>query len=182
MLTKNQQAPGIIASTINNQPIDLTWLRGKKVLIKFHRFSGCPVAQCQLSEFIERQDELNVAGIETIIFMHSSASKIQSNFHEVTGLHLISDKKKVFYEQFQSEFSWKGLFSLSTWSSTFSSIFQGYFPHFNKFEGGITGKPSDFLLDEHGKIVELNYGSHFGDSWNVSDVFTKLQLNPLSEK
>lgn len=179
MLTKNIPAPGILANSISNQPIDLATLRGKKVHIKFHRFSGCPVSQCQINEFIERQNELNAAGIETIIFMHSSVSKIQSNFREVPGLHIIADKKKFFYERFQSEFSWKGLFSMSSWRATFSSIFQGYFPHFNKFEGGITGKPSDFLLDEQGRIMELNYGNHFGDSWSVSDLLNKLQLSSI---
>lgn len=147
------------------------------MLIKFHRFSGCPVAQSQIREFIERQKELNTAGIETIIFMHSSTHKIQSNFTETGGLHIIPDPQKTFYQLFGSQFSWKALLSFNSWRFTFASVFQGYFPHFNKFEGGITGIPSDFLLDEQSRIVELNYGKHFGDSWTVSDVLSKSQLN-----
>lgn len=50
------------------------------------------------------------------------------------------------------------------------SILKGSFPQFDKFEGGITGVPSDFLLDENGHIKELNYGRHLGDSWSVSEV------------
>ena len=53
MLTKNLPAPEINADSINGQRIDLYRLRGKKVLIKFHRFSGCPIAQCQIHEFID---------------------------------------------------------------------------------------------------------------------------------
>jgi peroxiredoxin len=177
MLTKNQLAPRLSTQTINGENVDLSGYRGKKVLIKFHRFSGCPVARFQVNEFIGRQKELNIAGIETIIFLHSSVNKVQSNFKEVPGLHIIADKQKIFYQLFQSEFSWKALFLIDSWRSTFTSVFQGYFPHFNKFEGGITGIPSDFLVDEQGKIVDLNYGKHFGDTWSVSEVLNKLQLN-----
>ena len=177
MLTRNHQAPEIVASTINGQQIELSGFNEKKVLVKFHRFSGCPVAQFQLGEFVERQAELNAAGIETIIFMHSSVKKIQSNFKEVPGLHIIADKQKKFYKSFGSAFSWKALLSISSWRATFKAILNGYFPHFNKFEGGITGIPSDFLLDTQGTVVDVNYGKHFGDSWSVSDVLSKSKLN-----
>ena len=177
MLFKNQLAPEISATSINNQPISLSAFEGKKVLIKFHRFSGCPVAQWQIHELIKKQNELNAAGIETIVFMHSSLKKILSNFKEVPGLHIISDRKKIFYQLFHSQFSWKTLFSLASWHITFASIFHGYFPQFNKFEGGIIGIPSDFFLDEQRRIVDLNYGKHLGDSWTVSEVLSKQQLN-----
>lgn len=177
MLSKNIRTPEISAHSVNNQRIELSEFKGKKVLIKFHRFSGCPVSQWQLNEFIARQNELNAAGIETIIFLHSSPKKIRSNFHEVPGLHIIPDRQKVFYRRFESEFSWKSLLSMNSWRFTFASLFQGYYPHFNKFEGGIVALPSDFLLDEQGSIVEQNYGKHFGDSWSVSDVLTKSQIN-----
>jgi hypothetical protein len=102
--------------------------------------------------------------------MHSSKNKILANFKEAAGLHIIADKKKVFYRKYHSEFSWKKLFSFPTWRITFISIGKGCFPQFNKFEGGVTGVPSDFLLDENGDIKEQNYGKHFGDSWSVSEV------------
>lgn len=177
MLTKNQLAPEIITQTISDQPLDLYALRGKKVLIKFHRFSGCPVAQWQVHELIGRQKELNTAGIETILFLHSSKEKILSNFSEVPGLYIVADKQKIFYKLFQSEFLWRKIFSLASWRSIFISFFKGYFPQFNKFEGGIVGVPSDFLLDEKSRIAYLHYGKDFGDSCSVSDVLSKMQTN-----
>jgi hypothetical protein len=62
MLTKNQLAPAIRTTSVSGQPINLSTLRGKReVLIKFHRFSGCPVARCQIDDLLKRQDELNAA-------------------------------------------------------------------------------------------------------------------------
>jgi peroxiredoxin len=177
MLSKNIHTPEITATSISNQRIELSGFKGRKVLIKFHRFSGCPVAQWQINEFIARQNELNAAGIATIVFLHSSTQKIKSNFKEVAGLHIIPDKQKVFYKRFESEFSWKSLLSINSWRFTFASFFHGYYPHFNKFEGGIVGIPSDFLLDEQGRIMEQHYGKNFGDSWSVSDVLSKSQIN-----
>src|SRR6187431_2764836 len=129
MLVKNIPTPVVIANSINNQRIELSEFKGKKVLIKFHRFSGCPVAQWQINEFITHQNELNAAGVETIIFMHSSTQKIKSNFKEVPGLHIIPDKQKMFYKRFESEFSWKSLLSIHSWRYTFASFFHGYYPH-----------------------------------------------------
>jgi peroxiredoxin len=174
MLTKNQIAPEIVANSISDQPIDLYKLRGKKVLIKFHRFSGCPVCQYQIHELIGRQKQLNEAGIETIVFMHSSKDKILSNFKEVPGLHIIADKQKSYYRVFDSRFLWRKVFSPATWQIIFKSMLNGYFPHFNKFEGGIFGVPSDFLVDEKSRIADLHYGKHYGDSWSVSEVLGKI--------
>jgi hypothetical protein len=117
---------------------------------------------------------LVAAGIETIIFMHSSKEKILSNFKEVPGLHIIADKQKTFYHLFHSEFLWKKIFSIASWRSIFVAFFKGYFPHFNKFEGGVVGVPSDFLVNEESMITDLHYGKHFGDSWTVSDVLRKF--------
>jgi thioredoxin-dependent peroxiredoxin len=173
MLKKNQLAPEFIADSVSDQRIDLYGLRGKKVLIKFHRFSGCPVCQWQIHEFIGQQKALFAAGIETIIFMHSSIGNIRSNFKEVPGLHIIADKQKSYYRLFHSEFLWTKIFSFASWKAIFIAFFKGYFPHFNKFEGGVIGIPSDFLVDEKSRIADLQYGKHFGDSWTVSDVLRK---------
>jgi peroxiredoxin Q/BCP len=170
MLTKDQTAPNISSSSIGGQPIDLSALRGKRVLVKFHRFSGCPVAQNQIHELIERQTELNASGIETIVLMHNSREKIEPIYKEVPGLHIIADRQKKFYRLYDSEFTWKALFSLASWRITFISFFKGYYPRFNRFQGGIIAVPSDFLINEKGAIVNLHYGKHFGDSWSVSEV------------
>jgi len=125
------------------------------VLIKFHRFSGCPVAQNQIHELIERQNELNTAGIETIVFMHSSKEKILSNFKETPGYISLLTRQKTFFRLYHSQFLLKKLFSIASWRVTLASIFKGNFPHFNKFEGGIIGIPSDFLLDKKGMIADF---------------------------
>lgn len=170
MLIKNQTAPAINSISISGQSINLSALKNKKVLIKFHRFSGCPIVQSQIHALINQQNQLNDAGYETIIFMHSSKEKIDPVYKEVPGLHIIADRQKRFYRLYNAEFSWKKLFSASSWRQTFSAILKGYFPLFNRFQGGIIGVPADFLINEQGIITNLHYGNHFGDSWSVTEV------------
>ena len=173
MLTRNQIAPTIEARSISDQHIHLRALGGRNVLVKFHRFSACPVARRQIDEFIERQGELNAAGIETVVLLHSSKEKLRRNFREVPGLHIIADRYRTFYRLFQSQFLLKKLFSIASWRETIAALLDGYLPQFQWFEGGMLAVPSDFLLDTRGRIVDLHYGTHFGDSWTVSDVLRK---------
>ena len=170
MLHRNQTAPTICTTSISGQNINLDAFKGKKVLIKFHRFSGCPVAQNQLHEIITHQKELNAAGIETILLLHSTKDKIVPVYKEVHGLHIIADRQKRFYTLYNSRFSWKAFFSPASWIITFKSFLKGYFPLLRRFQGGFIAVPSDFLVDEQGIVINLHYGKHFGDSWSSADV------------
>ena len=169
MLKTKQCAPEINATSLSGRVIDLRDLKGKKVLVKFHRFSGCPIARRQVDDLIKAQEALGSAGIETIVVLHSSADKMHPNFDEVPGLHLVADPAKSLYRAYQAEFSWRKLFSLASWRETFASWVRGYFPQFTRFQGGILGVPCDFLVDERGMLAATHYGSHFGDSWTAAD-------------
>jgi peroxiredoxin len=166
---RKQPAPTIDTISLSGDRVDLAQFRGKKVLVKFHRFSGCPVARRQVHDFINEQGTLNAAGIETIVVLHSSAAKMRPNFEEVAGLHLVPDPGKALYCAYHAEFRWRKLFSIGSWRATFTSFARGYFPQFTRFEGGIVGVPSDFLVDEEGTIAVTHHGAHFGDSWSASD-------------
>jgi peroxiredoxin len=169
MLSTTQPAPPIDAVSLSGRHLDLGEFHGKKVLVKFHRFSGCPVARRQVHDLIEDQEALNAAGIETIVVLHSSPEKMRPNFDEVPGLHLIADPRKVLYRAYRAEFRWRRLLSAGSWRETFASFARGYLPQFNRFQGGIIGVPSDFLIDEHGTLIATHYGQHFGDSWTAAD-------------
>ena len=167
MLSTKQPAPPINAVSISGRPVELSEFPGKKVLVKFHRFSGCPLARRQIHELVEGQEALNAAGIETIVVLHSSAEKMRPNFDEVPGLHLIGDPEKTLYHAYQAEFRWRRLLSAATWAETLASFTRGYLPQVTRFQGGII--PCDFLLDEDSTIIATHYGRHFGDSWTATD-------------
>ena len=171
VLTIHEQAPAIDTLSVTGHRIDLAAFRGeRKVLVKFHRFSGCPIAQAQLHELIEHQNQLSAAGVETIVILHNTREKVAGAFPESPGLHLVADPHKTLYRSYGAAFLWRKLLSPATWRATIASIAHGYLPRFTRFQGGIVGVPSDFLIDENGLIAALHYGCHYGDSWSVTDV------------
>lgn len=180
MLTINQKAPQINTTSISNHHINLQEINEEKVLLKFHRFSGCPVAQREIQEFIERQGELNASGIKTLIFLHSTKEKILPVYREVPGLNIIADGQKKFYRLYNTEFSWLKIFSIASWLEIFKSFFRGFFPLLNRFQGGVISIPADFLIDKKGRIADLHYGKHVGDSWTVSEVLSKAKKTELN--
>jgi len=164
MLVEGQPAPDFTVESISGQRIELSQLRGRKVLVKFHRFAGCPVARRQIAAFVSRHAELTRGGIETIIFLHSSRQNLIATFLEAPSIHIVGDQSKRVYRLFSSAFRFRSLFAPGSWTATFASFMQGYFPVFTRFEGGILAVPSDFLVDENGILKKVHYGSDFGDT------------------
>lgn len=178
MLSENRPAPGISTDTISGQPFDLSRLRGKKVLLKFHRFAGCPVARRQIDSYVAQHHELMAAGVESVIFLHSRQEHLAGLFPDVPGIHIVGDPDKVFYRRFHSAFRLRALWAPGTWAATFASLFSGYLPLFSRFEGGILAVPSDFLVDERGNITRVHYGRHFGDSWSAVEAIECSRTTP----
>jgi peroxiredoxin Q/BCP len=170
MLIQDQPAPDLTVESIGGEHIDLSRLRGKKVLIKFHRFAGCPVARRQIDAFMAQHGELARAGVESIIFLHSSRKNLIATFREAPGVHIVSDEAKIFYRRFHSAFRFQALFAPRSWLATLASFLKGYFPIFTRFEGGILAVPSDILVDENGAIAKVHYGRDFGDTWSADEV------------
>jgi peroxiredoxin len=174
MITKDQIAPSIDSPSLSGKRIDLAAFRGRTVLVKFHRFSGCPVARRQIDELIEQQPLLAAAGVETVVVLHSSADKVAPNFTEAPGLHIVPDRDKGLYSAYDCEFAWGKLISPASWGATFGSFAHGYFPQATRFHGGVIGVPADFLIDGAGTVAAAHYGRHFGDSWTAADVLAQL--------
>jgi peroxiredoxin len=174
MLTTSQPAPRFDTTCLSGDSLDLDDLRGRPVLVKFHRFSGCPVARHQIDQFVARLPELTGAGVQTIIVLHSSAEQVAPNFAEQPGLHIVADRDKTLYRAWACAFDRRRLLSPASWRATMAAFGRGYLPQPTRFQGGVVGIPADFLVDRDGVIAEAHYGRHFGDSWTVDDVLARL--------
>jgi len=179
MLTASRSAPRSHLTCLSGERLDLHNFRGRPVLVKFHRFSGCPVARHQIDQFIARLPELTGAGVEMIIVLHSSADKVAPNFAERSGLHIVADRDKTLYRAWACTFDRRRLLSPASWRATLAALRHGYLPQPTRFQGGVVGIPADFLIDGAGLIAEAHYGRHFGDSWTVDDVLARLSTGTL---
>ena len=176
MLSAHQQAPQFAADTVSGRRIDLAELCARgPVLVKFHRFSGCPVAQHQIGALLAHREELCSAGIETIVVLHNAAEKVRGVFDDAPGVHIVADREKRLYREYDVRFAWRRLLSPGTWAETLRSIARGNLPRPSRFQGGVVGVPADFLIDRSGNVVSLSYGRHYGDSWSVADALAAVR-------
>jgi peroxiredoxin len=176
MLSANQQAPQFAADTVNGRRIDLAELcAGGRVLMKFHRFSGCPIAQHQIRALLAHHEELRTAGIETVVILHNAPEKVRGVFHDAPGVHIVADREKRLYREYDVHFAWRRMLSPGTWAQTLRSVGRGNLPRVSRFQGGVVGVPADFLIDRSGQILSLSYGRHYGDSWSAADALAAVR-------
>lgn len=174
MVTTGHIAPPIESISLSGNRLMLSDFRGRRVFVKFHRFSGCPVARRQVGDLIAGGDRLAAHGIETIVVFHSGAEDLRPNFSETAHLHIVPDPEKMLFRAYGCDFDWHKLFSSRSWGATLGAFGHGYFPQPTRFHGGVVGIPADFLIDATGVIVHAHYGSHFGDSLTTDDVLGRF--------
>jgi peroxiredoxin len=138
--------------------------------LQFRRFSGCPICNFHLHTFSKSVGDLEAAGIKEVIMFHSSVEemlKYQDNLPFAT----VADPKKKFYKQFGVETSWlASLHPKALWAGI-NGILIGKMGL--KMENGAFGLPADILLDHMGKVIDVKYGTHADDQWEVSELLEK---------
>ena len=73
--------------------------KSKWVHLQFRRFAGCPICNLHLQSFVQRNAEIESAGIHEVVFFHSPNESLlpyQGSF----PFDVIGDPEKKFYGQF----------------------------------------------------------------------------------
>jgi peroxiredoxin len=136
--------------------------------LQFRRFAGCPICNLHLQSFFKRSSEIEKAGIHEVIVFHASKGEMLKNVVDVP-FDLIADPKRNLYRSFGVESSWKALFSLSALRQAMRGIrlFGATLAPSMEAELGL---PAEFLINQNGQLVALNYGTHANDQWSVDDL------------
>jgi peroxiredoxin len=161
-------------NNIKDETVDIPNNKGKYVHIQFRRFSGCPVCNLHLQEFIKRKSELDQANIQEVVFFHSS----KENLLEYQGqfpFDVIADPQKNYYKEFGVEQSiWAILHPKAIWASIKGNLKKNN-PRFIS-ENGILGLPADFLVSPQGEILGVHYGKHASDQWTMEAVIGQVRV------
>lgn len=174
-LSPGDRAPDFEAPSHRGGILRLADLEGRKVLLCFHRFAGCPACSLSVHEFVARHDELVAAGLTTMMFFHTPIDELRA---QMEGQHapfdILADPDKAFYEAYGVTSGLSALMSPSFMGRSMVAMTKGYLSlPFGK-HGGITGRPANFLLDEGGTVLAAHYGRHAGDSWSVDEALAEL--------
>lgn len=84
-LTAGMKAPNFTFTTLSGQTLDFyKTSRGKKAVLFFLRYAGCPICQMKMGEIIRDYDRLRAAGLEVYVVLQSSPASVKEALAGVT--------------------------------------------------------------------------------------------------
>jgi peroxiredoxin len=155
-------------TNIHGASVSLTGSKAKWVHLQFRRFAGCPICNLHMQEFVQRNAELESAGVHEVAVFHSPVKSLlpyQGKF----PFDVIADPEKLHYAEFGVGTSIFAILDPRVWPAMAQGIALKDKPVGDP-ENGALGLPGDFLIAADGKIVASHYGRHAYDQWSVDDV------------
>ena len=73
-LLTGEKAPVFDAIDINGRPVRLTTLRGRPLMLSFHRFSSCPFCNLRIHQLKTRYTQLHGQGLEVVTVFESTVA------------------------------------------------------------------------------------------------------------
>ena len=101
---------------------------------------------------------------------HSPADKLAEAQDYATPFDLVSDAEKKIFRAYAVERGLRGFVSPTVMLEYVRALRAGYSSRLLTSDGGVTGKPADFLIDASGRVVFAQYGKHYADSLEACDV------------
>jgi thioredoxin-dependent peroxiredoxin len=169
-LTLGSTAPSFTAESLGGRRVSLDQLRGRPLLLKFYRFATCPVCNLHMHKFIGDYRMVAAAGLTTVAFYHSPPEQLAMSQREATPFDLVPDPQKIVFTAYGVERGLRGMMSPAVVRDYARALAQGYPSGMFTHDGGVTGKPADFIVDANGRVAFAHYGSHYADSLNAPDV------------
>lgn len=167
-LKVGQPAPLFSLEDIYGRKIDLSSYKdkNKKILISFFRNVACPFCNFRIHQLTKKNEKWKDK-LEMIFFLESKKEVVlRSTFHQdVSPIPIISDEKKVLYQEYgveTSAFKFFGTLLSSKHRTTFNTAKQMGLA-VDSGEGLTTTIPADFLLDKNLNIIDVYYGKNAGD-------------------
>ncbi|MBC7450001.1 MAG: redoxin domain-containing protein [Cytophagales bacterium] len=167
-VTKNQEAPAFNVEDIYGKSLHIPF-KGKKTLLCFMRFAGCPVCNLRVHELLKNAAGLEAANIH-VVLVYESDKRVMLDYlmEEKFPFSFISDKEHKLYTLYSIEKSFGKFFS-GMLKGTLSKVFAGkkLYKHAVSPDGSVSRINADFLIDEKGIVSIAHYGSYFGDELSV---------------
>lgn len=183
VLKINEPLENITLPNINGDIFELGSLKGKKVLISFHRFATCPFCNLHIHQLVKNFDSF-ADDFTIVAIFDASLSHLQKHAEGHNApFSIVADEKNVYYQGFNVERS--VLKTIKGFIKRFPTVLyamfiKGYWPF--PIKGNIFSMPLEILIDGNGIIQHIHKGKDEGDHLSLEDVrkFSKLGTIPLN--
>ena len=170
-LFPGEDAPNFIVSDIFGKKICLTDFEGKKLLICFFRYAGCPFCNLSLFRLAAHVPEFEAKGLSLVAFFQSP----EPTLHKYPGklqvpFPLISDPDKKIYNAYGVESSFeKAVRSITKIPVYVEAVLKYKFVQ-GKMDGDAFLMPAYFLIDQNQKIYKAKYGLSMAEDVPMIDI------------
>lgn len=152
-------APGVNLESVNRGTVSLGDYIGKRAVIIFGRYFGCPVCQYDFDELIAKVDKIREKA--EIIYFTQSSPEVARKFiieHELDFPVIPVPKEDGHYKVYD-DYSVRNM-GIGTTIEILrrASIAKKAGKTHGEYEGRETQSPADFVVDEAGKIIWAHRG------------------------
>ncbi|BCE03513.1 peroxiredoxin-like family protein [Marinicellulosiphila megalodicopiae] len=160
----NQTIENIVLPNIDGQQFELSSLKGKRVMVAFHRFATCPFCNLRIHQLIKNYDQFSDKFTIVAIF-DSPLDHLQKHATDHHApFYILADSTNQYYQSFSVERSVlkviKGFFKHFP-SLMYAMFIKGYWPF--PIKGNVFSMPMELLINEQGEVVKIFKGQDEGD-------------------
>jgi len=171
-LTINQQAPDFSTTDVSGNAIHLKKFNGQKVYVAFERNAGCPVCNLHTHQLLKQAESFSRKNMAVLMIYESTPEKMKEYLgDEQYPFHFIADPQNELYKKYYVEQS-LGKMMKSMFHGIMTKAMQGkkLFKSNISQDGHTTTIPSEFIIDENGKLSKVHYGRFVGDHLPIQEL------------
>ena len=176
-IKEKQAAPDFTVQDVHGATINLAAYKGKKILLTFHRNTGCPVCNLRFHEIEQQTAYFKSKNLVVIAIYESSRENLKKYLeNENPYAVMIPNPEQNLYKLYDIDHSLGKIFKGILFRGTLKKVNEGKKLYKSKMkqDGNANTIGADFLIDENGLVKRAYYGKFLGDNLPLEDIKTFL--------
>ena len=171
-LQANQTAPDFLVPDAHDKPVSLRLLQGKKVLLSFQRFVGCPICNVRMHELMSTYDSLSKQNVEMIVVYESSKENLRKYLDDTSlPFRMIADPDAKLYALYGVGHSMgKVMRGMMNGAIKKAKLGEKLYKRKLKRDGTMSRIEADFLINPDGTIATAHYDRYLGDDLPLATI------------
>ncbi|PWK19430.1 peroxiredoxin [Arcicella aurantiaca] len=166
-LEVNQSIPDFTTTDVTGKTVSSTTLKGKKTVVIFERFVGCPVCNAHVHQLMQEYKNLKEKGIELIVIYESSNENLMKYATtEEIPFTLIADPNGTLYDTFGVTKSMAKVMKGFIFKGGKAAASEGTKAYKGNYEmdGSKSRLTAEFLINTDGTIANAHYAQYLNDN------------------
>jgi thioredoxin-dependent peroxiredoxin len=172
-LETNQSIPVFSTTDVRGNVISDVSLKGKKTLVVFERFVGCPVCNVHVHQLMQEYANLKAKGIELMVVYESSKENVMkyATIEEIPFM-LVADPTGDLYNTFGVAKSMGKVMKGIMFKDGMSLAKEGEKGYKGKYEkdGSMSRMTAEFLVGADGVITKAHYAKYLSDHISMNEI------------